>query len=63
MYTRSSEYYLNGVLATFRRTINKFEVSAGNAIGSGRTSAAKTVWAAWTTEIIHNIIVMIDRAV
>jgi len=46
-----------------RCTIDKFEVSTGNAVSSGRASAAVTVCTAWFTLVSHLVVVIIHRTV
>lgn len=44
-------------------TIDEFEVSAGDAVSSCRTSASVTVRAARTTQVIHGVVEIIHRTV
>lgn len=46
-----------------RRAIDKFEVSASDAVGSSWSSTAMTVWTAWTTDVFSSIVEIIRRTV
>jgi len=62
--TRWLEYdYLNCIVTMLCWVIDKFEVSAGNAVRSRRSSAAMTVMTTCTTDVICSVIVIIRRTV